>query len=175
MLEDEVKEVFNACDNRIHGIRDKAIISLLYGCGLRRKELLTLEMNDIDPNKGRIHIEEPKTRYARDIPMTKNAQQHIEDYLFNVRNRMLDSNSTLTSVFISEQGRAIRNSTLAKIMDKLNKKVSIDKKITRHLRRHSIATHLHRFLPLQDIAQFLGHRNLDSTMIYTHLKHEYYG
>ncbi|WP_346882359.1 tyrosine-type recombinase/integrase [uncultured Algibacter sp.] len=175
LLEDEVKEVFNACDNMTHGIRDKAIVSLLYGCGLRRKELLMLDINDIDLNKGRIHVEESKTKYARDIPITKNVQKYIEDYLFNVRNRMLDSNSTLTSVFISERGTAISNSTLAKIMDKLNDKVNIGKKITCHLFRHSIGTHLHRFLTLQDVAQFLGHRNLDSTMIYTHLKHEYYG
>lgn len=175
LLEDEVKDVFNACDDTMLGIRDKAILSLLYGCGLRRKELLTLDANDIDLNKGRIHIDTSKTKYARDIPMTKQVQQHIEDYLFNVRNHMLDSNSTLTNFLITERGTAISNSNLAKIMDKLNDKVGITKKVTCHLFRHSIATHLHRFLPLQDIAQFLGHRNLDSTMIYTHLKHEYYG
>ncbi|OEK07287.1 hypothetical protein A8C32_17770 [Flavivirga aquatica] len=175
LLEDEVKEVFNVCDDTMLGIRDKAILSLLYGCGLRRKELLTLEMNDIDLNKGRIHIADSKTKYARDIPMTGNVQKHIEDYLFNVRNRMLDSNSTVTNFLITERGTAMCNGNLAKIMEKLNERSSISKKITCHLFRHSIGTHLHRFLTLQDVAQFLGHRNLDSTMIYTHLKHEYYG
>ena len=175
LLEEEVKEVFNSCDDTMLGIRDKAIVSLLYGCGLRRKELIALEINDIDLNKGRIHIDTSKTKYARDIPMTKNVQQNIEDYLFNVRNRMLDANSTLTGFLITERGTTMNNNTLAKVMDKLSNKVTIGKKLTCHLFRHSIGTHIHRFLPLQDVAQFLGHRNLDSTMIYTHLKHEYYG
>ena len=175
LLEDEVKDVFNVCDNTMLGIRDKAIISLLYGCGLRRKELITLNIQDIDLNKGRIHIDKSKTKYARDIPMTKSVQQHIEDYLFNVRNRMLDVNSTLTDVLITDRGTAMSNSALAKVIEKLNDRLSIGKKVTCHLFRHSIGTHLHRHLSLQDVAQFLGHRNLDSTMIYTHLKHEYYG
>ncbi len=175
LLEDEVQEVFQACGSSLLGIRDKAILSLLYGCGLRRKELITLDIQDIDLNKGRVHIDKSKTKYARDIPMSKKVQEHIEEYLFNVRNMMLDPLSDLPSFLITERGTAMSNSTLAKIMVKLNDRIQLGKRLSCHLFRHSIATHLHRFLSLEDVAQFLGHRNLDSTMIYTHLKNEYYG
>jgi len=67
------------------------------------------------------------------------------------------------------------NSNLAKIMEKLSQKTNLGKPITCHLLRHSIGTHLHRNMTIEDVAKFLGHRSLDSTMIYTHLKNEYYG
>lgn len=175
LLEDEVQLLFNACDNNMLGIRDKAILSLLYGCGLRRKELIQLEIHEIDLNKGRVHIDKSKTKHARDIPMTRAVQQNIEEYLFNVRNLMLDDNSELTSFLITEWGTKMSNSNLAKIMEKLSQRINIGKTITCHLLRHSIATHLHRSMTIEDVAKFLGHKNLDSTMIYTHLKTEYYG
>ncbi len=147
----------------------------MYGCGLRRKEVLQLEISEIDLNKGRIHIEKSKTKHARDVPMSKAVQRNIEEYLFNVRNVMLDVNSELTSFLITERGTKMSNSTLAKVMEKLSQKINIGKTITCHLLRHSIATHLHRYMTIEDVAKFLGHKTLDSTMIYTHLKTEYYG
>lgn len=175
LLEEEIEVLFNVCDTSMLGIRDKAILSLLYGCGLRRKEVLQLEISEIDLNKGRIHIDKSKTKHARDIPMSKAVQRNIEEYLFNVRNTMLDSNSELTSFLITQRGTKMSDSNMAKIMEKLSQKTNIGKPITCHLLRHSIATHLHRSMTIEDVATFLGHKNLDSTMIYTHLKTEYYG
>lgn len=175
LLEDEVQSLFNTCDNTMLGIRDKAILSLLYGCGLRRKELIQLEIHEIDLNKGRVHVDKSKTKHARNIPMSKAVQRNIEEYLFNVRNLMLDDNSELTSFLITERGTKMSNSNLGKVLEKLNQKASIGKTVTCHLLRHSIATHLHRNMIIEDVAKFLGHTNLDSTMIYTHLKTEYYG
>nr|WP_294922364.1 tyrosine-type recombinase/integrase [uncultured Flavobacterium sp.] len=175
LLENEVEILFNACDNSLLGIRDKAVLSLLYGCGLRRKEALELEISEIDLNKGRIHIDKSKTKHARDVPMSARVQQNIEEYLFNVRTMMLDSNSNLTSFLITERGTQMSNSTLAKVMERLSERINIGKSVTCHLLRHSIATHLHRNMTIEDVAKFLGHTCLDSTMIYTHLKNEYYG
>lgn len=175
LLEDEVEILFNTCDNSLLGIRDKAVLSLLYGCGLRRKEALELEISEIDLNKGRIHIDKSKTKHARDVPMSSKVQQNIEEYLFNVRNIMLDSTSNLTSFLITERGTQMSNSTLAKVMERLSERINIGKTVTCHLLRHSIATHLHRNMIIEDVAKFLGHTSLDSTMIYTHLKNEYYG
>ncbi|MDI5887634.1 tyrosine-type recombinase/integrase [Flavobacterium yafengii] len=175
LLENEIEVLFNACDSSLLGIRDKAILSLLYGCGLRRKEALQLEINEIDLNKGRIHIDKSKTKNARDIPMSAKVQQNIEEYLFNVRNLMLDTTSELTSFLITERGTEMSDSALAKMMERLSEKVNMGKSITCHLLRHSIATHLHRNMTIEDVAKFLGHTCLDSTMIYTHLKNEYYG
>ena len=137
--------------------------------------MLQLEISEINLNKGRIHIEKSKTKHARDVPMSKAVQRNIEEYLFNVRNVMLDVNSELTSFLITERGTKMSNSTLAKVMEKLSQKINIGKTITCHLLRHSIATHLHRYMTIEDVAKFLGHKTLDSTMIYTHLKTEYYG
>lgn len=175
LIEDEVQALFDCCDATTLGIRDKAILSLLYGCGLRRQELIRLQVEDIDLNNGRVHIDTSKTKHGRDIPMPPKVQAYIEDYLFNVRNMMLDTYSELTSFIITERGTKMSNSNLAKVMDKLSRNTNLDKPLTCHLLRHSIATHLHRYLPIEEVAQFLGHKSLDSTMIYTHLKTQYYG
>jgi integrase/recombinase XerD len=175
LLENEVEILFNACDSSLLGIRDKAVLSLLYGCGLRRKEAIQLEISEIDLNKGRIHIDKSKTKHARDIPMSSRVQQNIEEYLFNVRNLMLDSTSNLTKVLITERGTEMGNGTIGKVMERLSEKANLGKTVTCHLLRHSIATHLHRNMTIEDVAKFLGHSCLDSTMIYTHLKNEYYG
>jgi len=175
LLENEVKSMFDTCDYTFIGIRDKAIFSLLYGCGLRKKELLNLTIQDIDLNKGRIHIDTSKTKNGRDVPMTSAVQKNIEDYLFNVRNMMLDANSSLDNFLITVKGTAMKNPTITSVMRRLNNRLSINKKITCHMLRHSIGTHFHRFMKLEDVAKFLGHLNLDSTMIYTHLKQQYYG
>ena len=175
LTEEEVEEVFKACDETVIGIRDKAIVSLLYGCGLRKGEVLSLDVEDIDLNKSRIHLDKTKTKYSRDVPMTKKVQEHIENYLFNVRNMMLDSNSNENKLIITTKGTAMKKSTLATVMKRLSLNANINKKLNCHLFRHSIGTHLHRYLKLEDVATFLGHRCLDSTMIYTHLKNKYYG
>ena len=175
LLENEVQELFNVCDDTLLGIRDKAILSLLYGCGLRRKEVLNLTTDAIDLNRNRIHIKTSKTGYGREVVMSKTVKVHIEDYIFNVRNLMLDAHTDLQELLITERGTSMSNSALTKVMDRLNSKTTTHKKVTCHLLRHTIGTHLHRYLSLQDVAKFLGHRNLDSTMIYTHLKAEYYG
>jgi len=175
LKEEEVQQLFEACDCTMLGIRDKLIISLAYGAGLRKQELLNLKINDIDLNKGRIHIDKSKTKYGRDVPITKKVQENIENYLFNVRNMMLDDGNDLTSLLITKRGTAMSGSGLVGVIKRLNNKSTIDRKINLHLFRHSIATHLIRYLKLEDVATFLGHRSLDSTMRYLHLKQEYYG
>lgn len=175
LTEGEIKEVLDSFDETIIDIRDKAIISLLYGCGLRKGELFTLDVQDINLNKGLVHLPKTKTKYARKVPMTKSVQKNIESYLFNVRNLMLDASNSEDSFLITVRGTAMKKPTMATIMKRINNRLTIGKKIGCHMLRHSIATHLHRFIRLEDVAKFLGHRNYDSTMIYTHLKHEHYG
>lgn len=175
LLEEEIENLFDAAGYTPKGITDKAILSLLYGCGLRRKELLDLEVQDIDLNKGLIHLDQTKTKYDRDVPMSPNVQQHLEDYLFNVRQLLLDDTSQETSVILSQTGRKMSDVNLPKRMKSLAEKTNIQKNVTIHGFRHAIATHLHRHLDIEEVALFLGHKNLDSTMIYTHLKNEIYG
>ena len=134
-----------------------------------------MEVSEIDLNKGRIHLDKSKTKHARDVPMSSKVQQNIEEYLFNVRNLMLDTTSNLTKVLITERGTPMGNGAIGKVMERLSERINIGKTVTCHLLRHSIATHLHRNMTIEDVAKFLGHTSLDSTMIYTHLKNEYYG
>lgn len=175
LTEEEAREVLDSFDETIIDIRDKAIISLLYGCGLRKGELFTLDVQDIDLSKGQLHLPKTKTKYARKVPLTKTIQENIENYLFNVRNLMLDATSNEDSFLITVRGTEMKKPTMATIMNRINSRLTIGKRIGCHMLRHSIGTHLHRFMKLEDVATFLGHRNYDSTMIYTHLKNEYYG
>lgn len=175
LTEAEVKLMFDTLDNTQLGIRDRAILSLLYGCGIRRKELRTLEVHEIDLAKGLVHLDKTKTKYSRDVPMNSKVQANIEEYLFSVRNLMLDEYNTESRFLISERGTALSDTALGKLMERISEKTAIGKNIGCHILRHSIATHmLHAGFSLEKVALFLGHRNLDSTQIYTHLKYRYY-
>ena len=79
LTEQEVKQMYDVTDYTLMGIRDRAVLSLLYGCRLRRKELQTLEVQDIDLSKGIVHLEKTKTKYSRDVPMSAKVQEHLED------------------------------------------------------------------------------------------------
>lgn len=171
---EEVTAMFQATDNTLMGITDRAILSMLYGCGLRRGELHNLELNDIDFARGVLRLDNTKTKHEREVVMSPRVVSCLEEYLYNARTIMLAPNSTETHVLVTEQGDWMDINTIPFRVKRMVKMAGITKNITPHSLRHSIATHLLGELTLEEVAQFLGHRNLDSTQIYTHLKEAMY-
>lgn len=167
---EEMVLVYQATDDTLTGITDRVMLSLLYGCGLRKGELHNLEVNDIDFGKGVIRLDNTKTKYERDVVMSPKVQQCLEEYLYNAREIMLPSHSTETHVMVTERGEKMSLATIPLRLKKLIARAGIKKNITPHGLRHSIATHLLEDLSLEEVAQFLGHRHLDSTQVYTHIK-----
>jgi integrase/recombinase XerD len=139
----------------------KLIFTLYYGCGLRRNEGYKLTVNDIDFDKKTIFIKQGKNYKDRIIPMNTGVLKALEHYIYNYRNLQKVKHKRL---FLSTTG------TLNNSLQDLQKLTDIDKKITLHILRHSIATHLLQAgMSIESIALFLGHSSLESTQIYTHL------
>lgn len=171
LTEKEIQILFSQTNNSFQGIRNRVILSLLYGCGLRKGELHQLNIEHIDMVKDVVRIEKTKTSKQRDVPMTKNIKQNLEEYIYSVREMLLPENSKESAFLLNNYGKRYSLQMIQLSVKKLAKQSGINKPISPHRLRHAIATHLLDELSLEEIALFLGHKNIDSTQIYTHIKY----
>ena len=177
LTQQEIKALFKATeyshnDNKFR-LRDKAILAILYSCGLRRNEAVHLDLSDILFDKERLFIRKGKNYKERYIPINRKNAEILEDYIYESRPEFNIKNNT-EALFINKNGTRMQGQSFANrlkvIIATTNNKIIINKQITLHILRHSIATHLlQRNVPLESIKTFLGHSSLESTQIYTHL------
>jgi integrase/recombinase XerD len=170
LSQEQIKSLYNQTDDSIKGMRDRVILGLYYGCGLRYKEGIRVELNHIDYKKELLFITPSKNYHSRYVPINQQVIRDFKDYELYARN----SFTTKENYFLSGSRS---NTALNKILQNLCGKTHINKNICLHSLRHSIATHLlQQQMPLEQIAKFLGHRTMRATQIYTHitetLKHE---
>ncbi len=175
LTKEEVNSLFNFCDESLLGKRNKAMLALYYGCGLRRQEGTNLNVEDLDLNKGSVFVSKSKTHRQRIVFISENIQKILEDYMFNVREKIISSDKSVSAFLVSERGERMSVETAVYAFKKMikegNSKDLKTKNPSLHTLRHSIATHLLQAgMKLENISLFLGHRSLDSTQIYTHLK-----
>jgi len=170
----EVEALYKACDNDILGIRDRAILSIYYGCGLRRSEGINLNVNDILLKEKRIYVRKGKNYKERYVPMSEAVKEDLENYIYYARERILSfKNIKNEALFLSMQVKRMHGNSLINRLHHLLSKAKIEKETGLHTLRHSIATHLLQSgMTLEEVSQFLGHASLESTQIYTHLANE---
>jgi integrase/recombinase XerD len=163
LSQEQIKSLYNQTDDSITGMRDRAILGLYYGCGLRYKEGLRVELNHIDYKKELLFITPSKNYHSRYVPINQQVIKDFKDYELYARN----SFTTKENRFLSG---GTSNSFLNKQLQKLCDKAKIEKRLCLHSLRHSIATHLlQQQMPLEQIAKFLGHRTMRATQMYTHI------
>lgn len=139
----------------------KLIFALYYACGLRRTEGYNLTVKDIDFDKRTLFVRQGKNYKDRIIPMNESVYKALQHYIYNFRNLQKTKHKRL---FLSTTG------TLNNSLQDLTQLTNINKRITLHILRHSIATHLlQNGMSIENISRFLGHSTLDSTQIYTHI------
>jgi integrase/recombinase XerD len=153
--------------------RDRAMLSICYGCGARRAEAVSLNIGDINWDRSILHIRKGKRYKERLVPIGKKALKHLQEYIYDYRPELIKS-SKIEALFISERGTKLTGQTLLARLKQIQSRTEnnelIEKEIGLHTLRHSIATHLlSNGMPLASISRFLGHSSLDSTQIYTHL------
>ena len=175
LTEAEVAQLFQQCLPTIDGIRSKAILSLLYGCGLRKGELHKLNVADFDIVKDTIRIQKTKTAHQRDVPVSQQVKTHLEAYLYHIREQLLSEPSQEPAFILNNRGERLSLAGIQYKIETIAKQSGIPKPITAHRLRHAIATHLLDHFNIEEIAMFLGHQSIDSSQIYTHLKHPHYG
>lgn len=177
LTQEEVKQLFKATDysseqERIRK-RDKVILVLLYSCGLRRNEVVNLKIKDVVFDKERIHIRKGKNYKERYVPVNEYNLKIIEEYIYDYRPSFYNYKQT-EYLLINYRGKPLQGQSLSNRLNEIanttqNKSI-IEKQITPHILRHSIATHLlEKGAKIETISQFLGHSSLESTQIYTHL------
>lgn len=150
------------------GLRDRAILEALYSTGIRVSELVGLNMDHIDQIGGVIKVY-GKGKKERIVPIGERALQAIRDYLKNRRPVAKDSKA----LFFNKSGGRLTDRSIRRIINKYITKASIQQKISPHTLRHSFATHmLDHGADLRSVQELLGHANLSTTQIYTHITTE---
>jgi len=169
----EIQQMYEVTADNVLGMRDRAMLAVYYGCGLRLNEGVHLELKDILRDRPLLHVRKGKHYKERLVPMSVKTLQMITIYINIGRPQMLQQHATERLFLDANKGRPMQRQSLYIRIKALAKKAKINKKVGTHTLRHSIATHLLQSgMRLEQIQQFLGHSNMDSTQIYTHLSHQ---
>ena len=173
----EIKSMFDATEHSHKEphirLRDKAILVILYSCGLRVNEAVHLNTEDILFDAQRIYVKKGKNYKERFVPINNYNLYILTDYIYEAR-PLFNNSSLTTSLFVSYLGKRLQGQSLCNrikaIIKATNDTALIERNITPHKLRHSIATHLlQQKAAIKDISKFLGHHSLESTQIYTHI------
>ena len=170
---EEVNLIINSVESNNVGIRNKAIIEIIYGCGLRVSELTNLLLSNLFLKQGYIKIV-GKGNKERLSPIGSLATDSLNDFLTNVRPTLKINDKFSDHVFINNRGTSLSRSMIFKMIKKYTLKANIDKDISPHSLRHSFATHLvEGGANLRAVQEILGHSSITTTEIYTHLDSDY--
>jgi integrase/recombinase XerD len=159
LSKDEVKRIITAPTN----IKHRAMLSLIYACGLRRSELLNLKPQDIDSKRGILLIRQAKGNKDRIAPISEKTVEMLRDYykMFKPIEWLFEGNI---------KGERYSEESLQKILKIATNKAKVNKPVTLHWLRHSYATHLlESGTDLRYIQELLGHKSSKTTEIYTHV------
>ncbi len=156
-----------------YNYQDRAILTVFYGCGLRRNEGANLSIDDVDLDRGILHVRKGKNYKERFVPFNKQSSKYLQEWIYDWR-KTLTKTGKEDSLFISRIGNQLKGNGLnrrLKIMQLETDNIKLqEKNLSLHILRHSIATHLlEAGMDLEKISRFLGHASLESTQIYTHL------
>ena len=176
LTQEEIKQLFEATyssnpDEKIR-YRDQAILVCAYSCGLRRNELVHLNISDVLFDKQRLFVRKGKNYKERFVPLNKHSLHILETYIYDWRTQFYKSKEN-EALFINYRGKRLQGKSFANRLEKIIEATeNIDlqqRSITLHSLRHSIATHLlEKGADIAHISTFLGHASLESTQIYTH-------
>ena len=172
LTEAEVEALLDAPDTEAAlGIRDKAMLELLYATGLRVSELVGLTTQQINLRQGVVRVT-GKGNKERLVPMGEEANQWLERYLASARNEIL--NQTLSdALFPSKRGNAMTRQTFWHMIKRYATQANIKKTLSPHILRHAFATHLiNHGADLRVVQMLLGHSDISTTQIYTHVARE---
>ena len=170
----EVEKILEQPDTLNYlGIRDRAMIELIYACGLRISELLLLKQNDIRTDAGFLRVF-GKGSKERMVPVGEVAMNWVLVYQEKVRPHLLGKQASDDVLFLNAKGKKMSRMGFWKILRRYTEMAEIQKEVTPHTFRHSFATHLlEGGADLRVVQELLGHSDISTTQIYTHIDREY--
>ncbi|MGI6361929.1 MAG: tyrosine recombinase XerC [Bacillota bacterium] len=163
----EVEALISAPDNSLLGLRDSALLEILYGAGLRVSELVSINIGDIDQAVGYVRVL-GKGAKERIVPVGIPALKAVKAYMAARQGKYpLKKGQPL---FLNNRGSRLSDRSVRNIINKYIQKAALKQKISPHTLRHSFATHLlDNGADLRTVQEFLGHSNISTTQIYTHV------
>jgi integrase/recombinase XerD len=166
---DEVEKLLKAPNPKdVYGLRDKAALELMYATGMRVSEIVNLKVDNINSDIGFVKCS-GKGNKERIIPVGRKSLAALKNYMDRSR-PLLAKGKTDAAVFLSRLGRRLSRQTFWKVIKRYAALAGIKKHITPHMLRHSFATHLlERGADLRVVQEMLGHSNISTTQIYTHI------
>ena len=152
--------------------RDRAVLELLYATGIRVSELVTASVSNLDHDEGLLQVVGKGSR-ERLVPVGRTASEVIRRYLHEVR-PVLDKGRGAGKLFLSRRGRPLTRMTIWDLVRGAAERAGITKKVSPHTLRHTFATHLlEGGADLVAVQELLGHSDISTTQIYTHVDREY--
>jgi len=166
----EINKLYDTLKDDALGLRDRAMLALYYGCGLRKNEGVNVNVQDILLEKDLVYVRKGKGYKERYVPLAGGNKTDIENYLQYGRPYLINGKKD-DALLLNVSGKRFRAADMR--LRKLKGEAGIKKAAGLHTLRHSIATHLLQSgMKLEQIQRFLGHSSLESTQIYTHIIHE---
>lgn len=169
LTNDEIEALLNKPEtNTQKGIRDKAMLELLYATGIRVTEMIDLKIEDVDMNIGYVNCRHGEK--MRVIPIYSLARQAVKKYIEEARPYMIKSENDTDTLFVNCNGEKMSRQGFWKIIKQYALLANINKDITPHTLRHSFATHLlENGADLRSIQEMLGHTDISSTQVYAQI------
>ena len=163
---EEVDRLLSVPDDSIKGIRDRAILELLYATGIRVSELIDADVSDINLRMGFITCAGEKSK-PRIVPLGRPARAALENYIYDGRSVLIKGNKDETALFVNYYGKRITRQGLWKLLKEYGVKAGLDHKLTPNIIRNSFAVHmLQNGADLKSLQELMGHEDISATQVY---------
>lgn len=164
---EDIEKLYAECSTA----KQRAMLGIIYGCGLRRQEAVKLNAKDVHFRSGVLYVRQGKGGTKRTIPLSKTVLNDLKDYYFNERPSEVNySKRDIEAFMINKWGTRMQGDSYNDELKRMLGKAKLDDQITLHHFRHAIATHLiESGMKIEHVKDFLGHKSIETTQTYTHI------
>ena len=163
---EEIDRLLAVPDDSVKGIRDRAILEVLYATGIRVSELIEANVDDINLRMGFITCDGEQSR-PRIVPLGRPSRAALENYIYDSMTKLIKDNTDEPALFVNYSGKRITRQGLWKILKEYGVKAGIDKKLTPNIIRTSFAVHmLQNGADLKSLQELMGHEDITATQVY---------
>ena len=166
LTREEIGILYESCQN----LRDTALLSLLYGCGLRSAEARNLDVADVHFRASVLYVRHGKGDKRREVPMGEKVTEYLKAYYYNERHTYTNPAYGENAFILTDRGGRASGGCMRRRLKSMVAKAGIEKQVTLHTLRHTVATHLlANGMGVEYVRIFLGHNSLETTQLYTHI------